>query len=222
MPIKNRAVDIYIIYEFIKRLSTPFVDTDAFEQGLIDKKGNLTMKRRQMSSKERKVVTLFDLMIFNIKQILAKLPGGDSKFRNFAAALFLLKEDIEHDNNVEVDDVVYLAEELGDNSEEKQKTFSELNEEIATSIGSGAVDNTAAPVYHHFGKARVYPVSTDTFVKCRNQKDRYERFCKYMGEGPVCDHVRAYAKEHPGRSIMIQDKQTSAYTMLKIGSKEKW
>ena len=34
-----------------------------------------------------------DTLIFNLKKILAKVPGGRTRFATFAAALFLLKED---------------------------------------------------------------------------------------------------------------------------------
>lgn len=223
--IKNRVTDSIAVYEIVRRLSTPFEDTEAFEAGLIDKKGNFTKKRRDMSREERKIVTRFDIMIFNIKKLLARLPGNDSKLRNFATALFLLKEDVNNDLVTE-EDIQYMAEELDSDT---TKTLSYLEEEIATSLGGGAYSDTDAPVskaaqakYTRFGKCRVYEVDTNTFMKCRTQKSKNERFDKHLPEGPILSSVREYARKKPGKSIMISDSQTGAMTVLKMGSKVKW
>ena len=34
-------------------------------------------------------------MIFNLKRLIQKLPGGSSKLGSYAAALFLIKEEID-------------------------------------------------------------------------------------------------------------------------------
>ena len=40
----GQAVDLFLVYQFVKRLSTPFEDTKAFELGLIDEKGKRDRK----------------------------------------------------------------------------------------------------------------------------------------------------------------------------------
>lgn len=222
---KSRVTDSIAVYEIIRRLATPFEETEAFRAGLIDYKGRFLKKRSRMTREEKKFLTRFDVMIFNIKRLLQRLPGGDSKLRNFATALFLLKEDTEY-GFAEQEDIVNLAEEF---DFEDTKTLSSLTEEIATSIGSGAVDNKAAPVskeqqakYTRFGKCRVYEVDTETFMKCRNQKDKKDRFAKHIPEGPVLNEIRDYAKKKPHKSIMISDSKTGAMSILKLGSKTKW
>lgn len=224
---KSKLTDLVAVYEIVRRLATPFVETEAYELGLIDKNGNYLKRRSQMSSEEKKAFTRFDMLIFKLKRLLAKLPGGDSKFRNFAAAMWLLKEDYNY-GFVADEDVIQLAEEL-DFAE--TRTINEMmDEEIAVSIGSGAVDNSIAPVkkkdqvkYSSFGKCRVYEVDNTTFNRCRMEKTRYERFSKHLGsDSPILGHVTDYARSNPGRSIMISDKTTGAMQMLKLGSKEKW
>ena len=86
----SQVVDLYMVYEFVKRLSTPFNETKAFKLGLIDDKGKRLKKAS--SRDEKNAMTYYDRLIFNLKRLLAKLPGGESKFVSFAAALFLLKE----------------------------------------------------------------------------------------------------------------------------------
>ena len=85
-----KVADTYLIYQVLKRLTTPFDQTDAFELGLIDKNGKLLKKPK--TSKEQEAYTYFDRFIFNLKRILHKF-GLKSKFSSYAAALFLLKED---------------------------------------------------------------------------------------------------------------------------------
>ena len=88
------TVDLYIVYQFIKRLSTPFDETEAYRLGLIDDKGK---RLKKASSKEEKdASTYFDRLIFNMKRLLAKVPGGNTRMGSYAAALLLLKEEREH------------------------------------------------------------------------------------------------------------------------------
>ena len=71
-------------------MATPFNETKAFKLGLIDEKGK---RLKKASSKDEKnAMTYFDRLIFNLKRVLAKVTGIESKFTTFAAALFLLKE----------------------------------------------------------------------------------------------------------------------------------
>ena len=67
------TVDLFIVYQFIKRLSTPFDETDAFRLGLIDEKGK---RLKKASSKDEKnAMTYFDRMIFNMKRLLFKIQS---------------------------------------------------------------------------------------------------------------------------------------------------
>ena len=84
------VADTYMIYQVLKRLTTPFDETKAFELGLIDKNGKLLKKAK--TSEEKKAYTYFDRFIFNMKRLLHKF-GLKSKFASYGAALFLLKED---------------------------------------------------------------------------------------------------------------------------------
>lgn len=83
-------MDIFMIYMFLKRLVTPFDQTDAFRLGLIDADGK---RLKKASTPEEKNATgYFDRLIFNLKRLLAKVPGGESQLASFAAALLLLRE----------------------------------------------------------------------------------------------------------------------------------
>ena len=109
-----KVADTYLIYQVLKRLTTPFEDTKAFELGLINKDGKLLKKPKD--AKEKDAYTFFDRFIFNLKRILHKF-GLKSKFASYGAALFLLKEydqkdipsDIECYNGI-LNNIKYLKE----------------------------------------------------------------------------------------------------------------
>ena len=48
------VADTYMIYQVLKRLTTPFEETKAFELGLIDKNGKLLKKAKTSEEKNRK------------------------------------------------------------------------------------------------------------------------------------------------------------------------
>lgn len=87
------VVDIYLVYQFIRRLATPFKKWKAYEYGIIDENGNILKKRRELRTvKERKAWGKFDLLVLKLKRLLEKIPGGKTRLASYAAALWLLKE----------------------------------------------------------------------------------------------------------------------------------
>lgn len=87
------VVDAFVAYKFLRLLTTPFKDTDAFKLGIIDEKGNILKKRKQLKSgKEKAAYTIFHTLIWNIKKLLEKLPAGQTRLGSFAAGLWILKE----------------------------------------------------------------------------------------------------------------------------------
>ena len=86
------VVDLFLVYQFIRRLATPFNKWEAFETGVIDDKGNILVKKKDRTSAQKKSFKVFDVMVRNMKRLLAKLPGGSTRLASYAAALFLIKE----------------------------------------------------------------------------------------------------------------------------------
>ena len=86
-------VDLFLVFNFIKRLSTPFNKWDAYKLGIIDEKGNQLIKRKDFTKRDQKdAFGLFDIMIMKLKRLLEKIPGGKSRIGSYAAALYLIKE----------------------------------------------------------------------------------------------------------------------------------
>jgi len=87
------VIDLFLLYQFIKRLATPFKEWDAYELGIIDDKGKQLRKRKDFrKQKEHDAFGLFDLMVLKLKRLLEKVPGGSTRLGSYAAALWLIKE----------------------------------------------------------------------------------------------------------------------------------
>ena len=96
------AIDAFITFRFLKLLVTPFNKTEAFKLGIIDERGKVLKKYRTLERlEERQAYTILHRLVFNIKRLLEKLPGGKSRLASYAAALFLIKEHVNeyHDSD---------------------------------------------------------------------------------------------------------------------------
>ena len=93
MGIISRTGDLFYAFRFLKLLVTPFEKTKAFELGIIDKNGVVLKKGAERTTPEEKsAYTVFHRLVFNLKRIMAKAPGGKSVIARYGAALFLIKE----------------------------------------------------------------------------------------------------------------------------------
>lgn len=84
-------MDTFMIYQFIKKLVTPFTEMPAYKAGLIDNQGKFLKQRAQFTSLDQQNCTYFDTLIINLKRLIAMVPGGKSKLASYAAALFLTR-----------------------------------------------------------------------------------------------------------------------------------
>ena len=76
----GRAIDLFVTYRFLRLLTTPFEDTDAYKLGIIDEKGNRIMQKRAkkpevelVTSEQKNSYTILHKLVFNIKKIFAKV-----------------------------------------------------------------------------------------------------------------------------------------------------
>jgi hypothetical protein len=96
MGILAGGVNLYFIYKFLRILTTKWEDTDAFKLGIIDEKGKILKKHSTLkSSDEKDAYTLMHRLVWKLKRLLNKIPGGKSKLASYAAALWLIKEERE-------------------------------------------------------------------------------------------------------------------------------
>jgi len=88
----SKVTDLVLVYQFLKRLTTPFDETKAFELGIIDERGKRIKSKEIKTTEEKNSYGYFDKLVFNLKKLLEKLPGGKTKLASYAAALFLIRE----------------------------------------------------------------------------------------------------------------------------------
>jgi len=89
----SQIVDNLIAYRVLTMLIKPFSETDAFKLGIIDNKGKNLIKPSSFHTQEQKnAYTFLHRLVFNMKKIINKLPGGESKLKSFVSAYFLIRE----------------------------------------------------------------------------------------------------------------------------------
>ena len=164
----SQVMNLFLTYQFIKRLATPFDETEAFRLGLIDAKGK---RLKYAKTKDEKDAMLpFDRVIFNMKRLLSKIPGGDKQIASYAAAILLLREEKHHtlDN---------LIEEVNKLKKNSYKDFRRLREEVPANATGAAVAGTGDdPV--HWGKPKGRKpvlgrgINGLTYLRRRNKKKK--------------------------------------------------
>ena len=249
MGLASAAGNIYFVYSFIKRLATPFKSTKAFELGIIDENGKVLKKRSKLKTKEEKeAYTLSDTLVFNLKKVLAKVPGGSTKFASFAAALFFMKEEnknarlyydqtfLEKEYISFLQECKYNKKEMSQLIEEVERKEEELNED-GLAAGGGAiagigVENPSIPGQAEpgvrkkkikkgskFAGSEVFMVKPETFMRARYGKRRYAKYEQYVGNDEVGEAIRQYGRANPGKPIVLQDELTGSMIYLKYGRK---
>ena len=102
----SRIIDAVIAYRILKLLVTPFNKTQAYKLGIIDDKGKVLIKSKQITTQQqRKAYTLLIRFVFNLKKLLAKVGIRGPIGTSAAAAIAFFKE--ENGQNLEVEKTVY-------------------------------------------------------------------------------------------------------------------
>jgi hypothetical protein len=135
-------------------LVTPFEKTKAYELGIVDEKGKILRKANTLTTDEEKdAYNYLTRLIFNVKRLLNKLPGGESKLKNIVAAYYLVKESYAKKSTLvseerlavlatRLEKVTLVEEEI-----EVQKVLDQIKEDGAVVANStGASVSTNEPV----------------------------------------------------------------------------
>jgi len=114
----SRVIDSLIAFRILKLLVVPFNKTKAFKFGIIDDKGKVLIKMRQLkkmdsSFQKTQMLNSYTLLIrfvFNLKRLLSKVGIRGPLGSATAAALAFLKEESETTEQVEREVYKYLKE----------------------------------------------------------------------------------------------------------------
>ena len=113
----SRAVDALIAFRLIKLLVTPFNKTQAYKLGIIDDKGKVLIKSRDINklpfsqrAEARKAYTMLIRFVFNLKRLLSKVGIRGPIGTSAAAAIAFFKEEYGENPEVEKEVFKYLKE----------------------------------------------------------------------------------------------------------------
>ena len=229
--------NIYFVYQFLKKLVTPFEKTKAFELGIIDEKGKILKRRRDLEGDEEKsAYNLSDTLIWNIKKLMGKIPGGKSRLASYAAALWLIKEQQDGykitEEELELQFFDQFEKMYNNDLEFDSATLKKFEDTLiedtpTTTMGSGNIAVRGIPllkkppkglVMKRFGGIDVFALDPTYFHKSRLGKKKYTRYSGYVGEDEAGEYIRAFARKYPKKPIIVMDSQTGCMQHLRHGS----
>jgi len=231
--------NIYFVYQFLKKLVTPFDKTKAFELGIIDEKGKILKRRRDLEGDEEKsAYNLSDTLIWNIKKLMGKIPGGRSRIASYAAALYLIKEQQDGykitEEELELQFFDMFEKMYNNDLEFDSRTLKKfenilIEDTPTTNMGSGNLATRGIPllkkppkglVMKKFGGIDVFALDPTHFQKSRLGKKKYTRYSGYVGENEAGEYIRAFARKYPKKPIIVMDSSTGCMQYLRHGSEK--
>ena len=133
----SRGADLYFVFRFLRLLTMKYEKTDAFKYGIIDKKGKPLRKSSELESVDEKAAyTMLHRLVFKVRRLIEKVPIlGKSILLNYAAALFLLKE--QNDTRIWTDER-YMGRKLMEflENDDWEKEAELLREELKGQYGA--------------------------------------------------------------------------------------
>lgn len=88
----SAIADFGYAVRFLRLLTMPVEKTGAFKQGVIDKNYKVLIPAKERTKVQKENYTIFHRIVFNIKRLIRKVPGGKSTVGSYAAAMLLIKE----------------------------------------------------------------------------------------------------------------------------------
>lgn len=96
MGILKSAADLVYTIRFLKLLVTPWEETGAYKAGIINADGSRNKDFNTNDIRDREAFsthyTMFHRLVYKIKRLMTKIPGGQSTIARYGAALWLIKE----------------------------------------------------------------------------------------------------------------------------------
>lgn len=139
----SKLIDNAITMRVLWMLTTPFDRTDAYRLGIIDKTGKEIKPISKLNTDvEREAYTYLHRLVFRLKRIIHMVPVESKNFLSFAAAVALVKEGVEYDEDI-LEELFYMAHQepdaiaLAEDLENRTLSFRQFVEEMG--VGGGGV-----------------------------------------------------------------------------------
>ena len=219
----------YVAYRFLRLLTPPFEKTDAFKLGVIDADGKLLKtKKERKTSNEKKSYDTFHRLVFNLKRVLHKIPFMKGRLGSLAAALYLIREHLEHEGHLivetELEDI--FCQYLRENRIISQDDYEEFVEEYvsnymlltedapANAVGS-APGNVAGlhgdpPVKKKkrkkYSGIDVFEVDSDIIKGMKFKIKSAKNIINSIKNQKLRKEIQDYKKKNPKHPIILSDK----------------
>lgn len=214
----SKLVDNLIAYRILRMLVTDWRKTDAYKEGIIDAQGNKLKSVKDLkTSKEKKAYDYLDRLVFNLKRMLEKVPGGKSKLGSLTAAYFLIRECYEGNEvqyNLE-EKFFTLLEEIESKKFLPVDDYLDVKDFIAeegpvNAIGTNDYASVKEPVVRkRKRKFREFPVSPDTFKNFKNGKCKFRKWSEYLNlQDEFQREIYSFARRNPDAVIVLKDSLT--------------
>ena len=173
--------DIFVAYKFIKILATPWKKTDAYKLGIIDAKGGLLKKRKDLKTgDEKKAYTIVHTLIWNLKRLLDKLPPTKTKLGSFAVALWLLKEKKVKIKESTFEDIILQNSSVND--EFVGLLMSESAIAVKVSVGEHTATESTSILYPFVDEGDSIIIESNKVINTLLGVDLYEAYHKKTGK----------------------------------------
>lgn len=153
----SKMIDNLIAFRILYMLVTPFRDTQAYKLGIIDEKGNNLKKVGTLTSNEKDAYTYLHRLVFNLKKLINRIPGGENRIKSVIAAFWLIKEaqssrinpaKLEENykqllEKIKLEDITLVEEEL---------LLKEIYEELGNVTGAGVATDEPVVRVNKLGK----------------------------------------------------------------------
>lgn len=209
------SVDFIYAFRLVKILYQPWESTEAFKLGLIDSNGKKI--RSPSSLQERAAYSPFISLVFNVKRLLGKVPGGDSRIAGLAASYMMMKEYAVYNDGIlpeAIDEVVGA-------------TFIDwgvLAEDTPVMTAS-AVPSQPRPmllkrkdlkIMRRYEGKHTFEVESDLFDRIKSAKLTGESWDKFIKDtdGKIGEEILQYKKSHPNESIVLKRKNMEVYNTI--------
>ena len=113
----GRVIDALIAYRLLKLLVTPFKKTKAYQLGIIDEKGKVLIKAKDIKklpynkrAEATKAYTLLIRFVFNLKRLLSKIGIRGPLGSAAAAAIAFFREEKDYNPIIEKEVYKYIKE----------------------------------------------------------------------------------------------------------------
>lgn len=213
----GQVIDNLIAYRVLSMLVKPFPETDAYKLGIIDSNGNNLIKVRDLTTTEQKAAyNYLHRLVFNLKRLINKLPGGESKLKNLVAAFFLLREAYERRaTTVEEHRFVDLVSILDDGYVlvEYQlvvEDFLMLSEDAPANVTGSGVSTDIPTIKRKPKRFAKFTVNDDIYDKFASGKAKFRRWSHYLNlEDDGQKLIYDFARKNPNGVIILHNGNNS-------------